>query len=144
MNREQLQKLTELRVKEATILYENKCFDGAYYLLGYAVECALKSCIAKKVQQYDFPDKKLANESYTHDLKTLLKIAELKEELDNLNDSIIKMNWSMIINSAEEDGLAWSETVRYIQGIDSKQAEDFFYAVTDQNKGILQWLQKYW
>jgi hypothetical protein len=46
MNREQLQKLTKQRVKEAKILYENRCFDGAYYLLGYAVECGLKSCIS--------------------------------------------------------------------------------------------------
>ncbi len=41
MNRAQLQELTKLRVEEAKILYENNCFNGAYYLLGYAVECAL-------------------------------------------------------------------------------------------------------
>ena len=30
---------------------------GAYYLMGYAVECALKACIAKQTKRYDFPPK---------------------------------------------------------------------------------------
>lgn len=38
--------------------------EGAYYLAGYAVECALKSCIARRTQEHDFPDKKLANDSH--------------------------------------------------------------------------------
>jgi len=33
-------------------------FDGAYYLAGYAVECALKACIAKGTQRFEFPDKR--------------------------------------------------------------------------------------
>lgn len=34
-------------------------YDGAYYLSGYAVEWALKACIAKNVKRYDFPDRKM-------------------------------------------------------------------------------------
>jgi len=33
-------------------------FDGAYYLAGYAVECAIKACIAKGTRRYEFPDKR--------------------------------------------------------------------------------------
>jgi hypothetical protein len=47
MNRNDLQNLSRLREKEAKVLLDNGCFAGAYYLLGYAVECALKACIAK-------------------------------------------------------------------------------------------------
>jgi hypothetical protein len=56
MNRADLQALADLRVKEATILLDANCFEGAYYLLGYAIECALKACIAKQIKQHDFPD----------------------------------------------------------------------------------------
>lgn len=43
--------------------------------IGYAIECALKSCVAKQVKRYDFPDKKIANEAFTHDLEKLMKVA---------------------------------------------------------------------
>jgi len=147
MNRKHLQQLTKLRVEEAKVLYKNGYFDGAYYLLGYAIECALKACIAKQTQQYDFPDKKLANDSHTHDLIKLLKLAGLKEELDNLDDNNIKANWSAIINvnlSSEGEEVVWSESIRYTYGITAQQIESFLSAITDQNKGILQWIEKYW
>lgn len=58
MNRYDLQKLAVLRVKEGKVLLDNKCYEGAYYLLGYAIECALKACIAKQTKKFDFPEKK--------------------------------------------------------------------------------------
>jgi HEPN domain-containing protein len=151
MNREDLQKLTELRVKEATVLYDNGYFDGAYYLLGYAVECALKACIAKQTQQYDFPDKKLVEESYTHDLTKLLKLAKLSEKLNTLDDKSIKINWFTVTNTITTKdnketvgSIAWSEGVRYVYGITPEQAKSFFDAITDSETGILKWLEKYW
>ena len=62
MNRYDLQKLSRLRVREAKVLLDNKCYEGAYYLLGYAVECALKACIARQTKAFDFPDRKLIND----------------------------------------------------------------------------------
>jgi hypothetical protein len=48
MNRAELQQLAEARLADAQVLLEAGRLDGAYYLLGYVVECALKSCIAKQ------------------------------------------------------------------------------------------------
>jgi HEPN domain-containing protein len=47
VNRNGLQDLSKVRLKEATALLNLRMYDGAYYLAGYAVECALKACIAK-------------------------------------------------------------------------------------------------
>jgi HEPN domain-containing protein len=47
MTRKDLQKLAAIRLKEAKLLLAANAPDGAYYLAGYAVECALKACIAK-------------------------------------------------------------------------------------------------
>ena len=55
MNRKDFQRLSALRLKEAKALLGY--FHGAYYLTGYAAECALKACIAKRTQKYNFPDK---------------------------------------------------------------------------------------
>ena len=68
MNRVDLQALSETRIREAKSLLAAEFMDGAYYLAGYSVECALKACIAKQTQEHDFPDKKLVNESHTHNL----------------------------------------------------------------------------
>jgi hypothetical protein len=75
MNRVDFQMIAFLRLEEAQILLAAESFSGAYYLAGYAVECALKACIAKATHQHDFPDKKRVNDSYSHDLTLLLRTA---------------------------------------------------------------------
>ncbi len=47
MNRSDLQNLATIRLRDAEVLLDNGRYDGAYYLLGYVIECALKACIAK-------------------------------------------------------------------------------------------------
>jgi len=42
------QNLCKRRVDEATTLLSAGHSDGAYYLAGYAVECAFKACICKQ------------------------------------------------------------------------------------------------
>lgn len=69
MNRSDFKKLAVLRLKEAKVLLDNKCYEGAYYLAGYAVECALKACIAKNTKRFEFPPKpKFVQDLYQHDL----------------------------------------------------------------------------
>ena len=56
-------------------------WTGASYssLAGYAVECALKARIAKATRKHDFPDTKKADASHRHNLRELLKVANLEE-----------------------------------------------------------------
>ena len=56
-NREALQLISRQRKREAAALLRAKLFPGAYYLAGYAVECALKACVAKQTNKHDFPNK---------------------------------------------------------------------------------------
>ncbi|OYV86886.1 MAG: DNA-binding protein, partial [Planctomycetia bacterium 21-64-5] len=41
-SRSDFEKLVDLRMKEAKLLLDQSDWDGAYYLVGYAVEGALK------------------------------------------------------------------------------------------------------
>ena len=137
MNKNELESLAAIRMKEAEILLTANCYHGAYYLAGYALECILKACIAKQVKEFDFPDKKLANDSYTHDLAKLLIIAGLRQELgkqENQNEEF-KLNWA-VVNK-------WSEESRYEHAIEKQDAHDLFNAITDNESGILPWLKKY-
>ncbi len=137
MNRKDFQTLADIRLKEAEILIKNKKYDGAYYLCGYAVECALKACIARQTNQYDFPDKRVVNESYTHSLNKLVKIAGLGEKF---NQEVKKyknfdLNWGI----AKE----WNESSRYERNT-KKKAEELFLVVSDKKNGVLQWIKQHW
>lgn len=63
MDRRDLQALSKARLIEAKALLRLGLNDGAYYLAGYAVECAIKACIAKGSLRHEFPDKRRADSS---------------------------------------------------------------------------------
>jgi HEPN domain-containing protein len=137
MNRADFQQLAELRLREAEALLAAGLPDGAYYLAGYSVECALKACIAKRTQLHDFPEKKLVNDSHTHTLKELLRLAELKTELDSVLDADPEMQSNL------ETVQDWSETARYQR----KTALDtiaLLTAIESQKGGLLPWIRQRW
>ncbi len=72
MNRAELQRLANERIQDARALLAARRWSAAYYLAGYAVECALKACIAKLMKAEDFPDKSFAEKCWTHDLDRLV------------------------------------------------------------------------
>jgi hypothetical protein len=78
MNRTDLKLLADDRVADARTLLAATRWSAAYYLLGYAVECALKACVASQFRQDEVPDKKIVLDFYTHDLEKLLSISGLK------------------------------------------------------------------
>ncbi len=137
MNKTELENLAAIRIKEANVLLTADCYEGAYYLAGYALECLLKAHIAKQVREFDFPNKKLANDSYTHKLTDLVITAGLKQTLTEQenNNEQFKLNWAVVIN--------WSEESRYKSTITKEEAQDIFNAITDDESGILLWLKKY-
>jgi hypothetical protein len=137
MNKTELENLAAIRIKEAEILLIADCYQGAYYLAGYALECTLKACIAKQVKEFDFPDKKLANDSYTHNLANLIITAGLKQKLteQEKQNKEFKLNWAIVIE--------WSEESRYKFAITRQEAQDLFTAITNNESGILPWLKKY-
>jgi hypothetical protein len=112
-------------------------YSGAYYILGYAVECALKACIAKKIRRYDFPDRKLANDSHTHDLEKLFRISGLEGEFQKERrvNHDLNANWVLVKD--------WSEQYRYIHNVSESVAREFYSAVTNRRNGVLSWLKKW-
>ena len=137
MNRIEFQEIAELRLKESRALLDAGFPEGAYYLSGYAVECALKACIAKRTREHDFPEKKLVIDSHTHDLAKLLQLAELKIDLDTSmqGNPALKSSWDAIQN--------WSETSRY-QKRSAQEASDLLQAIDDQAGGLLPWIVLRW
>lgn len=137
MNRNDLKGLARTRLEDAKTLLSNGRYEGAYYMAGYVVECALKACIARETKRHDFPDKNRVNASWTHQLTRLVDTAGLSASLDaeSKTDSRFAWCWGVVKE--------WTEESRY-GTIDEKQARDLLTAISDNRHGVLRWLRRYW
>jgi hypothetical protein len=134
-DRATFQELARERLAEATLLLERGLPSGAYYLAGYVIECELKAFIAAAFRANEIPDKSRVNSIYTHNLRDLLSLADLKSPLedDMSENSGLRESWATISK--------WSEHARYeIWTRDA--AATMLEAVGAADKGLLQWLQK--
>jgi hypothetical protein len=127
-----------MRLADAEALIQVRRYSAAYYLAGYAVECALKACIAKQTRRYDFPpDPRSVARMYTHNLESLLDIAGLRADLDAdaHSDPAFARNWVAVKD--------WSEQARY-QVWTLSQAELLVEAIADDDHGVMRWLRQHW
>lgn len=125
-----------MRLADARVLLRNGNNEGAYYLVGLAVECGLKSAIARKTQRHDFPPKPtIVSGMYVHDLNKLLVAADLETSLNvaAANNPALKANWLLVKD--------WTVDSRYL--INGRSAQDLYRAVTGRN-GVLGWLRQHW
>lgn len=137
MNRLQLQKLSKVRLAESKSLLKAGHSSGAYYLAGYAVECALKAVIAKAVRRYDFPDRARVNRSWQHKLSDLVDVAGLESSRIELisRDAIFSVNWNLVVR--------WSEEARYSEW-DQVAAKTLIEAIAQKQHGVMAWLIRHW
>jgi len=135
--RKDFQRLAQLRAIEAALLAKGRKEQGAYYLGGFAIECALKACIAKSTRKHEFPDKDRVNKSYTHSLVELIRLAGLRETHDARmkSDPAFRDNWLIVVS--------WSEDSRYLRNT-AEKAQGLVNAVGNPKSGILAWLRHYW
>lgn len=106
-------------------------------MAGYAVECAVKACIAKSTKEFDFPDKDRVIKSYSHKIADLIKVAELSADFEKERHANSKFaaGWNVVNN--------WSEQSRY-QIWSGAEAEAMIDAVERTQDGVLQWIMRYW
>lgn len=138
MNREELKLLADARVADAEVLLQAGRWPAAYYLLGYAVECALKACIAKEFHEHEVPDKQLVLDFYTHNLAKLLGLSGVNDacEARMKRDHGFKINWHAV--------RMWSERSRYYTSVSERRAKDLYDAVCNPQSGVLSWLKTMW
>ena len=139
MNRADLQQLSHERIEDARALIAAKQWSGAYYVAGYALECALKACILAYIDRTGiiFEDKKYAQSCWTHNIEDLVKQADLTIERDKASRTKNTLGQHWLI--AKD----WSESSRYRMS-SQLQAEKLFHALTDTTDGVLLWVQNYW
>jgi HEPN domain-containing protein len=129
--------LAETRLAEAEVLLGAGTWSGAYYLVGYAVECGLKACIAKSTKQDDFPVKARVIASHTHDLAQLVGVAGIRAELEaeSGSDAAFSGYWGVVSQ--------WNEDSRY-KLWNETEATELVEAVSDADHGVIRWLRSLW
>jgi len=139
---EEFKNLAETRLEEAKVLLEEEYYDGACYLSGYVIEFALKARICKVLNLKDYPDSGSISRSFkTHDFDDLVKLAGLKQELENKLDQKPKdffTYWSLLTD--------WSVDFRYdpVGTNERQRAEEIIEALEDPDEGVFTWLKSKW
>jgi HEPN domain-containing protein len=134
MVRRDFQNLSALRMREARRLADAGLYDGAYYLGGLAIECALKSTLARSTQRYEFPNLERTRRAYTHDLEVLLKLSGLDTKLGEAEPHV-KDAWAR--------ARSWNVEARYQTGRAAADVVEFLEAVAGR-RGVLRWLKRHW
>src|SRR5262249_20356442 len=85
VNQAELRQMAQERVKDAKALLDGGRWEFAYYAAGYAVECALKSCLLARMihTAWVFEEKWEAKACLTHEFGKLIDLAGLRDELNN-------------------------------------------------------------
>jgi len=125
-----------MRLRDSEALLRAKRYSGAYYLAGYAVECALKACISKQTKRYAFPpDRDLAGKIYTHNIQQIAEIAKSPVDQESQADPQFGIYWAVVKD--------WNERSRYEKQGRTK-AKEIHTAITEPQHGVLQCIERYW
>ena len=142
MNRKQLQNLARERLKDARALLGRKRWSGAYYLCGYAIECALKACLLRYLGEPGavFGDKNYLKElgkCWTHDLVSLVILAGLEADFGTARGANATLDnfWTVTKD--------WNETSRYEEKTEA-EARRLYEAVSNNPDGVFRWIQSRW
>jgi hypothetical protein len=137
VNRIEWQQLAEERERDAQALILASQWSGAYYLAGYAVECALKACIAKLTNLHDYPDKERVLKAYSHKINVLVDVADIETQrvFDMTANPVLGGNWLTVKDWDEQArSRLWTE----------RQARKLLDAVSDTANGVLPWIKGHW
>lgn len=129
-----LKYVSELRMTDATCLFQAQRYDGAIYLCGYAIEMALKARICKlhKWDALSPKNSKFKIAIQSHNFVELLELAGLQKELEEAPE-YVKTSWKSM--------LEWSPELRYeVKNRKQPQAGRLF----SSSLNVFKWIKEYW
>lgn len=115
-------------------------WSAAFYLIGYAVECGLKSCVLVRVAAHPeviYQERNFSIRAWTHNIEELVVLADLRvvRDADATVNPALYQHWQRVRN--------WTEESRYQQKT-QVQAQLLYDAVTDAKDGVMQWIRLRW
>lgn len=135
--RDELKALAELRLREATALFNAQLYDGCVYLCGYVVELALKARICTLLGVTDYPHSEIPQTFKTHKFEHLKLLAGLHQDF-NAGNAKLLANWSV--------ATSWEPEWRYrpVGSADKGGAQQVLDALQHDPDGVFTWLRQRW
>ncbi len=140
-NGRELKDISKARLKTVDVLLNANDWEGASYMMGYVLECALKSVICKTLHLVSYPEKigsdKIIKFFKTHDFDVLLTLSGMEDIFGFSGPGF--SSWSGFTQEYPGD---WS-TMRYTQnpnwdGIKTKKVYTY---LVDPTTGILTFIK---
>lgn len=96
MKIEEIDKIIQARVEDATVLFQSSRYDGSVYLCGYAIELGLKARICRTLKWNEYPTSPKYGTFKTHDLDVLLHLSGCEHEvkLTHFADWSVVAEWN--------------------------------------------------
>lgn len=137
MTRHDFQQLARMHLRAAKALLDARHWPSAYHLAGFAIECGLKACVARRTRRHDFPPRETAD-IYTHDLTKLLKTARLDPAHKAMTTAHreFDINWTTVKD--------WTPESRYDHAVTEQRARDLYGAITSRRNGVMRWIRERW
>jgi HEPN domain-containing protein len=136
---EELKTISKARLKSASVLMKAGDWDGAAYMLGYALECALKAATCKSLRLNEYPsDRKKASHFMTHNFDELLIFSGLSD-LFNLTAPVeIFQNWSDFTKEFPgKDWPAMRYDLNHLSTFTESKVKGLYDNLTEVSNGIL-------
>ena len=117
-----LKKLARARLKDSEVLFQQRRYDGAFYLCGYALEIALKARICRTLKWSGYTHTRREFESLnsfkTHDLEILLQLSGIENKIR----TNFPTQWAIMVT--------WNPEIRYsvVGSADPSDATDIINA----------------
>lgn len=119
-NCDDLKRISEARLKTAEILINAQDWEGAAYMMGYVLECALKAVVCKTLHLQSYPDKAddISKFFKTHKFDPLLILSGLQDTFNTGAPIAVWQSWSEFTGEYPGDwpamrynapGLTWNE-----------------------------------
>ncbi len=133
--------IAQSRLRAGKLLIDSGDYTLAIDIMGFGLECALKSCICKLLILKKYPDlskdRKVQGVFKTHNFDLLLILSGLSSEIKISGDEDLYYNWS-------ETTKIWSPDTRYepINNGDEGKAKKMYNSLNTGDKAIFNWLAK--
>ena len=102
---ENLEKLSEEKLRDADVLYGAGCYGGAFYICGYAVELSLKEKICITLGWDEYPSDGKYKFLKIHDFEVLLHFSGAEKQVKKT----LMSEWSIVMK--------WNPDTRYSSAI---------------------------
>jgi hypothetical protein len=137
----ELKKIALTRLKTAKILIDASDWDGAAYMLGYALECALKAAICKSLRLTAYPDTvkdgPIRTFFATHKFDQLLVVSGLQDIFNAAGNVDCFRHWSEFTVEYPGDWPSMRYNLGRMNQFDEKKARALHANLTDPQHGVL-------